>query len=406
MLNPETRASAAHPSDFVASWLNGFVASLLSSPMHKSPIHDFHVNHGAQMVEFAGWEMPIKYTGIIDEHNQVRNAGGMFDVSHMGRLEIKGLHAKRLLEHTCTRIIGSMQHGQCRYSFMCNEQGGVKDDVIVMRLDDDEFMLVCNGINREKIITHLEAVQASREFKVSITDKTFKTAMVAAQGPKIMELIGGVSKEIPMLKKFRFLTKNLLVLKLIVSRTGYTGEDGVEVILPASGVNMAMKLLMKDVDPDAEDAPMKPAGLGARDTLRIEAAMPLYGHELGEDINALAAGMPFAIGMKKNTDEHGETFIGQEALQKTLDEGGPKTNLIGLEIDSKRTARQGMAVQLPGGDQIGEITSGCMSPTLGKSIAMAYAASGRLDEGDACLVDTGKTTLEAKVVPLPFYKRG
>ncbi|USN99138.1 MAG: glycine cleavage system aminomethyltransferase GcvT [Phycisphaeraceae bacterium] len=373
--------------------------------MHKSPIHDFHVQHGAQMVEFAGWEMPIKYTSIIDEHNQVRNAGGMFDVSHMGRLEIKGLHAKRLLEHTCSRIIGSMQHGQCRYSFMCNEQGGVKDDVIVMRLDDDEFMVVVNASNREKIVAHLDAVKAAREFKVNIDDKTFKTAMVAAQGPRIMALIGGVSKEIPTLKKYRFTTKNLLVLKLIVSRTGYTGEDGVEVILPASGVNMAMKLLMKDVDPDDPDAPMKPAGLGARDTLRIEAGMPLYGHELGEEINALATGFDFAIGMNKNTDEHGETFIGQQALQKTVDDGGPKARLIGLEIDSKRTARQHMKVLLPGGDQIGEITSGCLSPTLGKSIAMAYAAAGRLNEGDACLVDTGKATLEARVVPLPFYKR-
>ncbi len=373
--------------------------------MHKSPIHDFHIQHGAQMVEFAGWEMPIKYTSIIEEHNQVRNAGGMFDVSHMGRLEIRGLHAKRLLEHTCTRIIGSMQLGQCRYSFMCNDSGGVRDDVIVMRLDDDEFMVVCNGVNREKIIEHLETVKANREFKVSITDKTFKTAMVAAQGPKIMDLIGGVSKEIPTLKKFRFLTKNLLVLKLIISRTGYTGEDGVEVILPASGVNMAMKLLTKDIDPDDPNAPMKPAGLGARDTLRIEAGMPLYGHELGEEINALSVGFDFAIGMKKNADEHGETFIGQQALQRTLDEGGPRTRLIGLELDSKRTARQGMALRLPGGDRIGEITSGCMSPTLGKSIAMAYAAAGHLSEGDACLVDTGKTTLEAKVVALPFYKR-
>ncbi len=373
--------------------------------MHKSPIHDFHIQHGAQMVEYAGWEMPIKYTSIIEEHHQVRRAGGMFDVSHMGRLEIKGLHAKRLLEHTCTRIIGSMQQGQCRYSFMCNEHGGVRDDVIVMRLDDDEFIVVCNAANREKIIAHLESVRDAREFKVDINDKTFKTAMVAAQGPKIMDLIAGVSKEIPTLKKFRFLTKNLLVLKLIVSRTGYTGEDGVEVILPAAGVNMAMKLLMKDIDPDDPDAPMKPAGLGARDTLRLEAGMPLYGHELGEDINALAVGFNFAIGMKKNTDEHGETFIGQQALQKTIDEDGPRTRLIGLEIDSKRTARQHMKVLLPGGDQIGEVTSGCISPTLGKSIAMAYAAADRLAEGDACLIDTGRQKLEAKVVPLPFYKR-
>lgn len=374
--------------------------------MHKSPIHDFHIQHGAQMVEFAGWNMPIKYrTSITEEHHQVRNAGGMFDVSHMGRLEIKGLHAKRLLEHTCSRLIGDMQEGQCRYSFMCNDRGGVMDDVIVMRMDDDEFLVVVNASNREKIVAHLESVKAAREFKVSLNDITFRTAMVAAQGPKIMDLISGVSKEIPTLKRYRFTTKNLLVLKLIVSRTGYTGEDGVEVILPAAAVNMAMKLLMKDVDPDDPDAPMKPAGLGARDTLRIEAGMPLYGHELSEDIDALANGFDFAVNLNKNKDQHAETFIGQDALLAIRQSGGPRTRLIGLELDSPRTARQGMPLRLQGGDQIGEITSGCISPTLGKSIAMAYAAAGRLKEGDACTVDTGKANLPAKVVPLPFYKR-
>ena len=375
-----------------------------TATLRQSPIHDFHTAQKAQMVEYAGWEMPIKYTGIIDEHNQVRNAGGMFDVSHMGRLEIKGLHAKRLLEHTCSRIIGSMQEGQCRYSFMCNAHGGVLDDVIVMRLDDDEFLVVVNAANREKIISHLENIKSLREFKVNITDKTMKTAMLAAQGPKIMELISGVSKEIPTLKKFRFLTKNLLVLKLIVSRTGYTGEDGVEVILPASGVKMAMKLLMKDIDPNDPNAAMKPAGLGCRDTLRLEAGMPLYGHELGEDISALACGFNFAIALNKNEDEHGERFIGQEALVKTQEAGGPEIQLVGLEIDSKRTARQGMPVLDASGEKIGDVTSGCMSPTLGKSIAMAYVRTDALDDGAGCTIDAGRATLDAKRVPLPFYK--
>jgi aminomethyltransferase len=378
---------------------------MTTTTLNKSPIHDFHDSQNAQMVDFAGWEMPIKYGGIIEEHNQVRNSGGMFDVSHMGRLEIKGLHAKRLLEHTCTRMIGSMQEGQCRYSFMCNESGGVKDDVIVMRMDEDEFLVVVNASNREKILAHLAEVIDRREFKVTVTDKTFKTAMLAAQGPRIMELISGVSKEIPTLKKFRFLTKNLLVLKLVVSRTGYTGEDGVEVILPASGVKMAMKLLMKDIDPNDPDAAMKPAGLGARDTLRLEAGMPLYGHELGEDIPASACGFNFAIALKKNEDEHGETFIGQEALQKIADAGGPEVTLVGLEIDGKRTARQGMPVLDAGGAKIGDVTSGCTSPTLGKSIAMAYVNSGALDEGGACTIDAGRAQLSATRVPLPFYKR-
>lgn len=377
---------------------------MTTTALQKSPIHEFHTSQHAQMVEYAGWEMPIKYEGIVAEHNQVRKSGGMFDVSHMGRLEIKGLHAKRLLEHACTRIIGTMQEGQCRYSFMCNEAGGVLDDVIVMRMDEDEFLVVVNAANREKIIAHLAEVIARREFKVTVTDKTFKTAMLAAQGPKIMELISGVSKEIPTLKKFRFLTKNLLVLRLVVSRTGYTGEDGVEVILPASGVKMAMKLLMKDIDPNDPDAPMKPAGLGCRDTLRLEAGMPLYGHELSEDIPATACGFNFAIALNKNEAEHGETFIGQHALQTIADAGGPELTLVGLELDSKRTARQGMPVLDGSGEKIGDITSGCMSPTLGKSIAMAYVRTGAVAAGGGCTVDAGRAQLDAKRVPLPFYK--
>ena len=372
--------------------------------MLKTPIHQFHLDQGAQMVEFAGWEMPIKYAGIREEHHQVRRAGGMFDVSHMGRLEVKGLHARRLLERVCSRKISSMKEGQCRYSLMCNETGGVKDDVIVYRFDDDQFMVVVNAANREKIIGHLEGVIAERELKVSLKDKTLDTVMLAAQGPKIMELISGVSKEIPSLKRYRFTVKNLMVIKLIVSRTGYTGEDGVEVILPAKTVGMAMKLLMKDIDPNDPDAPMKPAGLGCRDTLRIEAGMPLYGNELGEDINALASGVPFAIALDKSADECGETFIGQEALIETRDAGGPARVLVGLELEGKRTARHGMAVAA-GGEPVGAVSSGCLSPTLEKSVAMAFLDQAHAAEGTELAVDFGKATVPAKVVPLPFYKR-
>lgn len=231
--------------------------------MLKSPLHQFHVDHGAQMVEYAGWEMPIRYAGIREEHVQTRRSGSVFDVSHMGRLAIKGLHATRLLERACSRKIGSMSQGQCRYTLVCNERGGVRDDVIVMRMDEDEYLVVVNAANRAKIVDHLGSIVAERGFKVKLDDRTQSTAMVAIQGPKVMELISGVSKEIPALKRYRFTVKNLMIMKLIVSRTGYTGEDGVEVILPANMVPMAMKLLMKDVDPKDPNAVLKPAGLGA-----------------------------------------------------------------------------------------------------------------------------------------------
>lgn len=371
--------------------------------LHRTPLHDFHLQYGAKMVEFAGWEMPILYTSIHEEHRQVRASGGLFDVSHMGRVRFFGRHARRLLERLCSRRISDMQPGQCRYSLVCNEQGGVKDDVIVMRLDDDEFIVVVNAANREKLLPHFESVRAAGDLVVKIEDQTFKTAMVAIQGPKVMDMIARVSSEIPTLKRYRFTVKNLLVMKLYVSRTGYTGEDGVEVILPASAVNMAMKLLLKDVNPNSPDAVIKPAGLGARDTLRLEAGMPLYGHELGEEINALSCGVDFAISLDKDKEERGEPFIGQDALRKTRDAGGPPQRIVGLTLEGKRTARQGMHVEHDG-RQVGVVTSACLSPTLGIPIAMALVNTDLAHEGTRLAVNLGRDNTPATVVPLPFYK--
>lgn len=355
------------------------------------------------MVDFAGWEMPMYYAGIHEEHHQVRNSGGIFDVSHMGRLRFTGRHARRLLERLCTRRIGDMTAGQCRYSLMCNERGGVRDDVIVMRVEEDDFLVVVNGANREKIVAHVDQVKASENLTAKVSDDTLSTAMVAVQGPKVMDLIARVSTEVPTLKRYRFAVKNLLIAKLIVSRTGYTGEDGVEVILPAGMVGLAMKLLLKDVNMKETEARVKPAGLGARDTLRLEAAMPLYGHELGEDIDALSCGVDFAIAMDKDKEEGGLAFIGQDALRRTRDAGGPPTRLVGIELDGKRTARQNNGVTMEGRAS-GTITSACLSPTLGKAIAMAFVDAKAAATGGAVQVDTGRGVLEGKVVPMPFYK--
>ena len=371
--------------------------------MLRTPLHTFHLDYKAQMVDFAGWEMPIRYAGIIEEHNQVRASGGIFDVSHMGRVEFKGRHARRLLERLCTRRIADMQAGQCRYSLCCNERGGVRDDVIVYRMDDDEFLVVVNGANREKMLAHFESVRGAGDLACAIEDKTLKTAMVAIQGPKMMELVSGFSKEIPALKRYRFTVKNLLVVKLIVSRTGYTGEDGVEVILPANMVEMVMKLVLKDVDMGSAEALLKPAGLGCRDTLRTEAGMPLYGHELGEDTNALECGVDFAITLDKDQDERGEAFVGMEALKKTVAEGGPKRRLVGMAFEGRRTPRQGNAISI-GGEALGEVTSGCLSPTLGQAIAMGFVPTAKAEAGAAVQVDTGRGMLDGTIVPLPFYK--
>ncbi len=374
---------------------------MTTAALQRSPFHDFHVQRDGQMVDFAGWELPIRYTGIIEEHRQVRESGGLFDVSHMGRLRISGRHARRLLERVCIRRISDMQEKQCRYTMICNDQGGVKDDVIVCRFEEDDFLVVCNGANRDKIVAHLQSVVADQNYTVKMKDTTLDTAMVAVQGPKVMDVIAGVSSEVPTLKRFRFTVKNIMIAKLIVSRTGYTGEDGVEVIVPAKLAGTALKMLLKDSS-DAESV-IKPIGLGARDTLRMEAGLPLYGHELSEDVSALAAGMPFAMNLDKADDERGEPFIGMEALQQHAASGVPRT-LTGLKLEGKRSARQGMSVHI-GDDTVGEVTSACISPTLQGPIAIALIDTQRIEDGAAVRVSAGNDRyIEGTMTPLPFYK--
>ncbi len=368
--------------------------------MHKTPFNKLHHDHGGRMVDFAGWEMPILYTSIIDEHKQVRTSGGLFDVSHMGRVWFKGKDVRRFLERLCTRRVSDMQIGQCRYSLVCNEAGGVRDDVLVYRLDENEFMLVVNASNREKLLGHFD--EARGDLKVDIDDRTMKTAMVALQGPKVMELISKFSEEIPQLKRYRFATKGVLMVKALISRTGYTGEDGVEVILPANIAGMGVDLIKREVDFSEPNAVIKPAGLGARDTLRLEAGMPLYGHELGEDIPAWASGLSFAINLDKADHDPGEQFIGYEAVREQSEKGTPRT-LVGMTLEGRRSARQGMGIRKDGAD-VGLVTSACLSPTLARPIAMGYVDSALAEKGASLEVVAGERTIAAEIVPMPFYK--
>jgi len=370
-----------------------------------TPFHQFHVDHGAKMVDFVGWDMPLHYGSILNEHNQVRTSGGMFDVSHMGRLRFTGRDARRFLDHVCTRQIFDMTAGQCRYSLVCNERGGCRDDVLVYRLSETEFVMVCNASNRLKLIEHFEQVKAARGFVYKMVDETKSTAMVALQGPKVIELISKFSTEVPTLKRYRFTEKNLIFMKLLISRTGYTGEDGVEVILPARMASQAVQLLLGKLGGDigAADAVIKPTGLGARDSLRLEAGMALYGHEITEDIDPVAANLGFAMKLDKGADNPDiGTFIGQAALQK-IAKDGPKRKLTGLKLEGKRSARQDMKVT-KSGKEVGVVTSGCLSPTLGYPVAMAYVDAAHSDIGSALEIDLGKATVATEIVPLPFYK--
>ncbi len=368
----------------------------------RTPFYQFHLDHGAKMVDFTGWEMPLHYGSIIDEHKQVRSSGGLFDVSHMGRLRFSGRDARKFLDYICTRQIFGMKPGQVRYSLVCNELGGCKDDVLVYCRAETDYLMVCNAANRKKILDHIAANKGDHVFKLS--DQTEQTAMIAVQGPKVLELMGNFTREVNDLKRYRFIEKNMLIAKIMISRTGYTGEDGVEIILPSMFAGQGLKMLLSNLPGglDAPDAILKPAGLGARDSLRLEAGMALYGHEITEEIDPISAGIEFAVKLNKGEDDpEAGRFIGQDVLQKIKAEG-PKRKIVGLILDTKRSARQDMIVK-HGDTPIGHITSGCFSPTLEKSIATAYIDAAHADEGAALNVELGRNAIDAQVAKLPFY---
>lgn len=364
--------------------------------LKRTPFHDFHAAAGAKLVEFAGWEMPILYRGIVDEHEQTRRSGSVFDVSHMGRLYFTGRDATRFLDYVLTRNVAEQKAGQSRYSLVCNAAGGVMDDVIVSR-DQRHWLVVCNASNREKLVRYFAAARQDKGgFDVQVDDRTESTAMVAVQGPKVIDKLSEVlPTDLKSMKKYSFVNDEVMMTRFTVSRSGYTGEDGVEMILPAKAAPMAMKML-GDGRNDHEGSTIRPAGLGARDTLRLEAGMPLYGHELGETIDPLSAGLAWAV------DLGGKDFVGAEALREKMGRG-LKLRLVGLELQGRRIARQGAPVNM-GGRRVGEVTSGTFSPTLQKSIAMAFVDTG-VGEGAELEVDLKGTMNPAKVVKLPFYKR-
>ena len=352
--------------------------------MKRTPLFDFHIQYGAKMVDFAGWEMPLLYAGIVEEHHHTRQAASVFDVSHMGRIEFHGADVEKLLQRVCTRQLGDAQPGQSRYSHVCNESGGILDDVIVSRYPD-HWMMVCNASNRERILNWLH--RHAEGLDVRIEDITEATLMIALQGPQVIPLL---SQKLPLpvadLKRYRFLTGSYMGITYSVFRSGYTGEDGVEIILPAN-----MAAMIAGYFPGLEPENVKPAGLGARDTLRLEAGMPLYGHELSDGIMGHEAGLNFCI--KYNKD-----FIGKEALLNNP----PVYKRIGLTLSDRGIAREG-AIVYNSDIETGYVTSGTMSPLTGKAIAMARVKIDALT--DDLIVDVRGRKLRAELASLPFYRK-
>jgi aminomethyltransferase len=364
----------------------------------RTPLYDWHVAHGARMVDFAGWSMPVQYKSIVEEHNATRNAVGVFDISHMGRLHFAGDKIAEFLDSAITRRVTDLKPNQIRYALVCNEAGGILDDVLVYGGSPDiqlPYQMVVNASNREKIVSWLS--QHAEPASISIHDYTTRSAMIAVQGPNAIELVQDriieTGTPIAEMRYYTFACGYWRGKQLLVSRTGYTGEDGIEIICDAAIANPIWEQLIAATEPVAG----RPAGLGARDTLRLEAAMPLYGHELSETINPLQAGLKFALNLE------GRDFIGREALaQFAADKSQPVR--VGLYVEGKRVARQGSPV-LHQDEIIGEVTSGTFSPTLNRSIAMAYVQPIAQSVGTALSVEIRGTQVAARVVPLPFYVR-
>jgi len=358
----------------------------------RTPLYDTHVQMGGRMVDFAGWEMPVQFVGVNDEHRHTRTSCSVFDVSHMGRLTLVGADTHALLERLCTRNLADPEVGRCYYTHICREDGGILDDVIVSCFEH-HWGIVCNASNREKIVAWIK--KHAENCDVTLRDDTMTTCMVACQGPKTLELAKDfTTDDLTTLKRYHFRVRQIGPMQIVIYRTGYTGENGLEIVVPAALANVLVPKLFGT--PESPHPVIRPAGLAARDTLRLEAGMPLYGHELTEEWDSLTAGQAWCVHLAKD-------FIGAETLRALADKGLSR-RLVGIELEGRRIARQHFKVYASG-KEVGEITSGTLSPTLGKSIAMALVSSEHSDEGAELEVVIGSKRVTARVVRLPFYKR-
>ena len=366
----------------------------------KTALYDWHAAHHGRLVEFGGWLMPVQYETIVAEHNTVRKTVGLFDVSHMGRLKFTGAGAGTFLEGLLTRRVADMKPGQIRYSLVTNDAGGILDDVLLCNLTGDNkhsgspyYLLVVNASNRQKILDWLAPRLHDRP-DVQMADETLATAMIAVQGPAALKLLQPLADiDLAAMRYYTGAEAKIGGRPAIVSRTGYTGEDGFELTVPAAEAVAIWDSLLSAGKPLGA----QPAGLGARDTLRLEAAMPLYGHELNEEIDPLTAGLGFAVHLD------GRSFPGRDALARIA--AAPTSRVrIGLQLSGKRVPREHYEIR-KGQEPVGEVTSGTFSPTFQHPIAMGYVRSESAQEGAELMIDIRGQAEPARVVKLPFYRR-
>jgi aminomethyltransferase len=369
----------------------------LPESLKRTALYQTHVSLKARIVPFAGWEMPVQYSGILAEARAIRSNAGLFDVSHMGRLYISGPQAADLMDWTVTANAAGLRKGRARYGLVCNQEGGIIDDVVFYRLDEEQYLLVCNAANHQQVLPWMQRWAEDRSFSVSIEDRTGATAMIAFQGPSTSELLDRICDSTPSsMRPFSSISANVASSPAFIGRTGYTGEDGFEIITASEDVPHVWQALM------AMDA--FPCGLGARDVLRLEAGLPLHGNDIDGATSPLEAGLERFVRLDKE-------FVGVDALRHQK-EAGLSRLLVGLLVQPGSIARPGCSILSSGlspsaseNAQVGRVTSGTYSPTLDTNIAMCYVERDAASPGQKLHVDIRGRLVEAEVAPLPFYSR-
>ena len=361
--------------------------------MAQTVLHGEHVKLGASFTDFGGWDMPVRYSSDLAEHHAVRNAAGMFDISHMAEIFVTGDDSAAFLDYALIGMASEIALGRAKYSMICNQDGGIIDDLIVYRLASENFLVIANASNRKAVVDALHDRKSS--FEASVEDQSDDWALIAIQGPKATGILQKLTDAaLAELKYYSIATGTVAGSRAYLCRTGYTGEDGFEVLVSAE---QAAKVWNEILNAGAQDG-LIAAGLACRDTLRLEAGMPLYGHELDESHTPIDAGLGKVVRLDEDHD-----FVGREALEKIAE---PRERLVGLVGEGKRAARADYELKHPiTGETIGFVTSGALSPTLGYPVAMAYIRDGNFGVGDTISLDVRGNLEPYKIVKLPFYKR-
>jgi aminomethyltransferase len=358
----------------------------------RSPLHEVHTELGATFTDFAGWSMPLRYRSELAEHKAVREAAGLFDLSHMGEIELTGPEAARALDYALVGKLSAVKVGRARYTMICDGDGGVLDDIVVYRIGEDHYLVVANASNSAVVAAELRT--RSEGFTVEVTDRSLDCALIAAQGPLSAGIVGKVcDADLDALPYYAATPTQVAGHDVLLARTGYTGEDGFEVYAESPHATDVWQALT-----DAGGSSLSPAGLASRDTLRLEAGMPLYGNELTVRMSPFDAGLGRVVKLDKQAD-----FVGRAALERRSTVEAEST-LVGLTGEGRRAPRHGYPV-LDGETEVGTVTSGALSPTLGHPIAMAYVPPALSEPGTRLAVDIRGTSTPVEVVKLPFYKR-